>query len=219
MRKKSQEKKKKNVSLQHYYWFWANQFSRTLLNSCSLPGLMSRGPRSVTSVIPTLWDFMDSSPAGSSVHGIFLTRILEWVAMPSLGIFPPQGSNLHLLHCRQILYRWAFQEASLGDHQAHNNVDIGRRSGIWSDRNVEISKSRGGRISERSALTCVNTTETLGFEEREPGWPGVPRQASYLYHYLVHKQVLKPLNAFVSSPENEDITVSPKRTVLKTWLG
>ena len=135
-------KKKKKVALQHYSWFWANQFFRTLLNSCSMPALVSRGPRSVTSVIPTLRDFMDSSPPGSSVHGIFLARILEWVTMPSSEIFPTQGSNLCLLHCRQILYHWAFQEASLGDHQAHNNIDIGRWSGIRSDRNVEISRSK-----------------------------------------------------------------------------
>ena len=27
------------------------------------------------------------------------------------GIFPTQGSNPHLLHCRHILYRWATREA------------------------------------------------------------------------------------------------------------
>ena len=32
---------------------------------------------------PTLCDPMDCSPLGSSVHGIFLARILEWVAMTS----------------------------------------------------------------------------------------------------------------------------------------
>ena len=31
----------------------------------------------------TLWDPMDYSLPGSSVHGIFQARILEWVAMPS----------------------------------------------------------------------------------------------------------------------------------------
>ena len=30
-----------------------------------------------------LWDPMDCSPPGSSVHGILQARILEWVAMPS----------------------------------------------------------------------------------------------------------------------------------------
>ena len=29
------------------------------------------------------------------------------------GIFPTQGSNLHLLHCRQIIYCWATREALL----------------------------------------------------------------------------------------------------------
>ena len=42
---------------------------------------------------------------GSSVHGNLQARILEWVAIPfSRGIFPTQGSNPDLLHCRQILY-------------------------------------------------------------------------------------------------------------------
>ena len=32
---------------------------------------------------PTLCDPVDCSPPGSSVHGIFQARVLEWVAMPS----------------------------------------------------------------------------------------------------------------------------------------
>ena len=40
----------------------------------------------------TLCEPMDSSPMGSSVHGIFPARILEWVAMPSSrGPFPIKG--------------------------------------------------------------------------------------------------------------------------------
>ena len=35
---------------------------------------------------------------GSSVHRSLLARILEWVAMPSQGFFPTQGSNSYLLH-------------------------------------------------------------------------------------------------------------------------
>ena len=38
---------------------------------------------------------------GSSVHGIFQARILEWVAIfLTQGIFPSQGSNSSLLHCQ-----------------------------------------------------------------------------------------------------------------------
>ena len=48
---------------------------------------------------------MDCSPPDSSVHRILQERILEWVAIPFLqGIFPTQGLDLGLLHCRQILY-------------------------------------------------------------------------------------------------------------------
>ena len=59
----------------------------------------------VTQLCLTLCDPMDYSPPGSSVHGILQARILEWVAIPfSRRIFPTQGWNLGLLHCRQILY-------------------------------------------------------------------------------------------------------------------
>ena len=42
----------------------------------------------------TLCDPMNCSPPGSSLHGIFQTRILEWVAIHfSTGIFPAQDRN------------------------------------------------------------------------------------------------------------------------------
>ena len=36
----------------------------------------------VIQLCPTLWDPMDCSPPGSSVHRISQARILEWVAIP-----------------------------------------------------------------------------------------------------------------------------------------
>ena len=92
---------------------------------------------------PTLYDPIDCSPPGTSVHGILQVRILEWMSCPpgdlpkpgieprspalqadslpaeppgkpkntgvgSLSlfqqIFPKQGSDPGLLHCRQIFY-------------------------------------------------------------------------------------------------------------------
>ena len=60
----------------------------------------------VTQSYPTLCNPMDCSPPGSSVHGISRAGILEWVAISSSGgsSWWTQGSNLSLLHCRQILY-------------------------------------------------------------------------------------------------------------------
>ena len=46
----------------------------------------------------TLWDPMDCSLPGSSVHGILQARILEWVAMLPPGDLPDLGSEVHLLH-------------------------------------------------------------------------------------------------------------------------
>ena len=61
---------------------------------------------------PTLCDPMNCSLPGSSVHGIFQARILEWAAIPSLqGIFPTQGSNPGLPHGRQILYCLSHQRS------------------------------------------------------------------------------------------------------------
>ena len=39
----------------------------------------------------TLFNPVECSPPGSSVHGILQARVLEWVAMPSSRDFPNQG--------------------------------------------------------------------------------------------------------------------------------
>ena len=60
----------------------------------------------------TLCDHMLCSLPGFSVHGIFQARIPEWVSISfSRGIFPIQGSNLHLPHCRQMLNSLSHQES------------------------------------------------------------------------------------------------------------
>ena len=61
---------------------------------------------------PTLCNPMDCSLPGSSVHRVFQARILEWVAISFLqGIFPTQGLNPGLPHCRvkQTLYHLSHQ--------------------------------------------------------------------------------------------------------------
>ena len=63
---------------------------------------------------PTLCYPMGCSLPGSSVHGIFQARVLEWVAISfSRGSSQPrdqtQGSNPGLPHCRQTLYRLSHQ--------------------------------------------------------------------------------------------------------------
>ena len=63
----------------------------------------------------TLCDPMDCTPPGSSVHGIFQARILEWVTRP----FSSRSSQLRDRTCisyvscigRQVLYHYATWEA------------------------------------------------------------------------------------------------------------
>ena len=76
----------------------------------------AKGKKKVTQSCPTLWVSMDCSPPGSSVHGTFQARLLEWVAISfsretSQSRDWTQGSYPGLLHCRQILIIWATKEA------------------------------------------------------------------------------------------------------------
>ena len=74
----------------------------------SATGLLKKAVKvkaAVAKSSPTIGYPIDCSPPGSSVHGILPARILELSCRSLLqGIFQTQGSNLGLLHCRQILY-------------------------------------------------------------------------------------------------------------------
>ena len=55
----------------------------------------------------TVFNPMECSLPGSSVHGTLQARILQWFAISfSRGIFPTQGLNLGLPHCRQIVWMY-----------------------------------------------------------------------------------------------------------------
>ena len=77
-----------------------------------------------TQSCPTLWEPMHCSPPGSSVHGIFQARILEWVAISYRGIFLDQGLNPCLLH-------WQVDSLPLCTWEAHKEL-------VWA--NVPCSK-------------------------------------------------------------------------------
>ena len=101
----------------------------------------------------TLCDPMDCTTLDSSVHGILQARILEWVASHSLlqGIFPTQGLNLNLLHCRQILY-----------HLSHQG------SPFWKDLKIITAErkifSTKGLVKWNMHMTKMNLTFTPGIK-------------------------------------------------------
>ena len=55
-----------------------------------------KSEREVTQLCPTLSDPMDCSLPGSSIHGIFQARVLEWGAIAfSTTVFLEQNKTLH----------------------------------------------------------------------------------------------------------------------------
>ena len=63
---------------------------------------------------PTLWDPMDYGPSGSSVHEIFQTRILEWVAISfSRGSSRPRDWTQVSCTAGRFFTDWATREAYL----------------------------------------------------------------------------------------------------------
>ena len=68
----------------------------------------------VAQLCPTLCDPMDCSLPDSSVHGASLGKNTGVGCHALLqGIFPTQGSNPDLLHCRWILYCLSPREAPI----------------------------------------------------------------------------------------------------------
>ena len=84
---------------------YVQSYSLLCVNVCAVLCL-------VTQSCPTLCDPMDCSPPGSSVHGILQARMMESCHALLQGIFPTQGRNPGLPHCRQILHHLCHQGSS-----------------------------------------------------------------------------------------------------------
>ena len=63
----------------------------TQQNNTCFPLSFCESEREVTHLCPTLCDPIDCSPTGSSIHGIFRARILEWGAFPFPRELPDPG--------------------------------------------------------------------------------------------------------------------------------
>ena len=71
------------------------------LQADSSPTELSGKPTQLLQSCPTLWNPLDYSRLGSSVHGILQARILEWVAMPSsrASFWPRDQTHVSCVSC------------------------------------------------------------------------------------------------------------------------
>ena len=108
----------------------------------------------VTQSCPTLCDPMDYT-----AHGILQARILEWGAFPfSRGIFPIQGSNPGLPHCRWLLYQlshkgsprileWVAYPFSRGSSQPRSQTRVSCIAGGFFSNSVIREAPENTRVS------------------------------------------------------------------------
>ena len=103
---------------------------------------------------PTLCDPLDYSPPGSSVHrnlpgkniGVGCHAFLQ-------GIFPTQGSNPDLPHCRQILYQLSFKGSQKDTYSPHGT----------ETENLKIRPKRATDFHMQPLLEggyCLSTVKT-----------------------------------------------------------
>ena len=81
------------------------------LRKCSYLAYISLPRCSVAHSCPTLCDPRDCSQRCFSVHGDCRQEYRSGLPCPLSGIFPTQGSNPGLPHCRWILYRLSHRKA------------------------------------------------------------------------------------------------------------
>ena len=106
-------------------------------------GRMNECECEVAQSCPILCDLMDYSPPGSSVHGDSPEGKTTGVGCHAFvqGIFPTQGSNPGLPHCRQTLY-----------HLSHSGAGVERRAlaaGVPSRAALSLSPHPGRQRVQR----------------------------------------------------------------------
>ena len=112
--------------------------------------------RSVAQSCLTLCHPKDCSPPGSSVHGIFQARILEWVAISSSrGSSQPRDWTCVSCTNRRILYHWAAREIPSSMFRK-TQVSIAQTNSLSLPRLAEIkgllTVDEGGHVGRWTAV-------------------------------------------------------------------
>ena len=108
---------------------------------------------------PTLCNPMDYNPPGSPVHGIFPTRIMEWVA-PSPGDLPNPGIKPVSSVSPALAGRFFTTEPLGKPSRNHDSLSLSRGLSHWSD-GKESSCNAGDPGSRNHNPSQISTTSAL----------------------------------------------------------
>ena len=84
-----------------------------------------KSEREVAQLCPTLWDPMDCSLPGSSIHGIFQARVLEWgaiaffVCITTCLLFL---DTIHIAHCHHSLLHYISLKMLFSDYKIDKEI-------------------------------------------------------------------------------------------------
>ena len=133
---------------------------------------------SVAQSCPTLCDPTDCNPPGSSVHGIFQARILEWVVISSSrgSLQPRDQTHISCVSCtgRNILYHWVTWEAPINTKHLHIDSQVT----CFETLTHEICSIAEPTLQMRK-LTCSYEATDLGYESN---WNGSESSLVFGWH-------------------------------------
>ena len=104
----------------------------------------------------TLYNSMDCSPPGSSVHGILQARILEWVTIYFSREFSPPRDWTHI-SCVSCISRWVLYQLS---HQGSSYYSTAKQN----DKRIKIAKNNNSRkryVTKWYMKSDINTSHVL----------------------------------------------------------
>ena len=133
--------------------------------ACCSPWSHSVGYDLVTKQHTTLCDPMDCSPPGSSVHGIFQARILEWVAISfSRGSSQPRDRTQVSCITDRRFSIWATREAP--NYTGAEGRDKGWDGwiGIINLMDMSFSKLWGDSEGQGSLACCSPCSHRVGYD-------------------------------------------------------
>ena len=156
----------------------------------------SRWNESVScSAVSTLWDPMDCSSPGSSVHAILQARILEWVAIPfSSGSSQPRDRTQVSLIAGRFFTLWVTRKDSVEVLLKTKN-----RVALWSSNPTPGQISKGNYNSKKYMHPNVHSSPVYNSQDMETSQMSINRRMDKKDVVHLYNGILLSHNAICST--------------------